>query len=949
MARRHTPGTVPVFALFFLSGIAALVYEVVWTRFLVLFVGNTARANAVVLATFMGGLALGYHLFGRRADEMARRAGGRGLLGLYARLEATIGLYGLLFPSLMRALAWLFVAAARPLGPDSALLLPLSLALATSALALPAIMMGGTLPVLVAWATRREGSLGEEVSRLYALNSGGAVVGALLAGFVLVEKLGQRGTVRAAAVANLVLAAAALALARREPAAEIERALEAPARPAPPAPAIAWLPSLAAAASGFAALLLEVVWIRLFAVVFGSSTQSFTVIVAAFVAGITTGAALARRLCASSASRARTQRWLVGAAAAAALCVVIVEPAYASLPWLLGKLRVHYGAAHAFYRFSAAKFYLCALVMIVPTVLSGLLLPLATHLGGRGEGRQGRDVGRVFAWNGVGSVVGAALGGTVLVPLVGLRGTLLIGILAYAAIAVAALLVDGLGAARLAGAAALVALLVVGSLAGSRWDSRTLDAGEFRRGATMPAFAAWLAEQHRPELTFHEDGATCTVDVMTLPDKKRYLKVNGKTDASNWGDVLTAAGTPAVGALLADRLESAMVIGFGSGVTATTLLKFGIPTVDAVEIEPAVLRAARLFPDVNDNCLDDPRLHTHLADARTWLMLAERRYDVIVNEPSNPWVAGVSSLFTREFFEVVRDHLEPGGSYVQWFHLYDMDDEMMRLILRTVSTVFPYTTIWQFDNDIAIVARATPFDHDLAEMARRFALPEVRRYFDKLGVYDLFSLLSTQIASEGAARVLGGDGPVHEDDRPVLEYHSPRAQFDRAYSFLLARGDERRHLDRDSRLMFVDRIRRALPSLDEAIDFTLLHAAQPRTPEAFRYRYLDRVLAESKEAFTFARLVTTYEKLARVLADADRVRCYREADRSLAALERLEPTAPRTTWLRAVARARRVGTGAATDAVLAELLGICNRAPAADRYRGNCRDLAHGLGIALGD
>ena len=234
-------------------------------------------------------------------------------------------------------------------------------------------------------------------------------------------------------------------------------------------------------------------------------------------------------------------------------------------------------------------------------------------------------------------------------------------------------------------------------------------------------------------------------------------------------------------------------------------------------------------------------------------------------------------------------------------------------------------------------------------MARRFSLPEVRRYFDKLGVYDLFSLLSTQIGSEGAARELGGPGPLHEDDRPTLEYHSPRAQFDRAYSFLLARHDERRRLDRDAKLMLVDRIRRALPSLDEAIDFTLLHAAQPRTPEAFRFRYLDRVLDESKEAFTFARLVTTYEKLARVLPEPDRPRCYRESDRALAALERLEPAAPRTTWLRAAARARRVGAAARSDRVLAELLGICDRAPDADRYRANCRDLARGLSLPPGD
>ena len=818
----------------------------------------------------------------------------------------------------------------------------------------------------MAWASRR-GSVGEEVSRLYALNSAGAVVGGALAGFYLIETLGQRHTVYAAAAGNLGLAAAAFLLSRWSSASDGKAGDPATAAVVAETSREAWLPVLCAFAAGAAALLLEVVWIRLFALIFGSATQSFTVIVCAFITGITIGAAWAERLlrpfAASqpdaalqpesaamqqnaalqpkpAASQQRLLRGLFAAGLGAALFTAIAQAAYVLLPWMLARLRMHYGAEHAFLRFSGARFSLCLLVMAVPTVLSGLLLPFCAELASARRGA-GDAVGRVFSANAAGAVLGAALAGTVLVPHLSLRGTLLCAEVLYLAIGLAGAArgFSGRGRSAVLGLAALATLATLAASHRS-WDLRALDAGEFRRSAPVGSYAAWAAEQRRAELTFHEEGSTSTVSVLTLPDGKRYLKVNGKTDASNWGDVLTAAGSPAVGVLAAEHPRHALVVGFGSGVTADALLKFGLD-VDVVEIEPAVLHAAPLFTDVNDGCLE--RVRVHVADARTFLQVAEKKWDVIVNEPSNPWVAGVSSLFTREFFQAVSARLDDGGSFVQWFHLYDMDDDTVRLILRTLASVFPEVSVWHFENDIALLARKRPMARDLGTLQERFGAPAVRSYFNKLGVYDLFSLLSLQLASEeGVRKLLAGDaGPLHEDDLPRLEYHAPRAQFDRSYSFWLTAHDERVALLRSpaaSDLLIADVLRARPPTLSEMIDFTLVQSAQPWSPERFRLLYFERVLASCREPWTLGRLVLSFERAKRE----------REAERALAALETLEPSSARTMFLRVELRLRRLGPEqAARDPLVAGLLASCGRAPESDPYRKSCRALAQSLKLPL--
>jgi hypothetical protein len=302
-------------------------------------------------------------------------------------------------------------------------------------------------------------------------------------------------------------------------------------------------------------------------------------------------------------------------------------------------------------------------------------------------------------------------------------------------------------------------------------------------------------------------------------------------------------------------------------------------------------------------------------------------------------VAGVGALFTKEFFEVAKAHLADGGAFVQWFHLYDMDDEMVRLILRTLGDVFPDVTLWHIENDIALVARTRPFDNDLDRMDARFKLTPVREYFNRLGVYDLFALLSLQLASEDGFRHILDEGPLHVDDLPLLEYRAPRAQFARSYSFYLMKHDERVLGDK-SRLLYGEWVRTHPIGLNEAIDFTLLQSQQPWSPETFRLRWLDRVLEQCREPWTLARIVANFEHTKRT----------KEADRSLAALMAIDPASSRTLMLRAqIAIKRETTEKAAKDPAIRALLEECVSSPVkgGDVFRTTCRGYAESLGMTL--
>jgi len=845
---------------FFLTGATSLVFETVWFRRLTLLFGATGYAAATVFTAFMAGLALGALVAGRLSDRLASP---RALLGAYAGLEAAVGIAALLLPVSLEAL----VPALRWLAPDPGVApaagVGVRFGLALLVLLVPTTGMGATLPLAArAWARsadRPDGALGPDTGLLYALNTFGAVAGTLVAGFVLLPALGVSATNLTAAGTNFLVAALVLAL--RPPRSVPPAAAPSPVPPepgAPPRPAGALRAGLVLfGISGGVAMVYEEVWQRALQLVIGSSVYAFAILLAAFLLGLAAGAAAYSRRTAhqpGQPSNLAVAQLLVALAAAAGAGILDDLPA--AFLVLLSAIPVSPAPA------LAAQSAIAASVVLVPAFFLGMSFPamLAWSLGAS-PSAGGRTIGRVYAVNTVGAIVGSFLGGFVLIPTLGMQRTLL------ALVAVSALLATGyaiLSASRrtlVAVGVGVVLLAALGPRLAAPWNLRAMNAGVFRISTALDLAAgieegsrasAGDASPHGPVpplrredvvrtgfepvrrsiVRDHREGVTTTVAVTETTLETRApgvaltslaLRVNGKPDASV--TVLHAEGEPATrgtplpagdmetqvlcGALPAflegpasaqpnaaggggaerprdfspargwvPRLnvagggrsppsEDALVIGWGSGVTVATLAAVVPGRVVAVELEPEVVRAARPFAAVVP--CDRRRVDLVLEDARNLLLLDDRRYGVIVSEPSNPWVAGASTLFTEDFFRLVRRRLSPGGTFVQWLQAYEIAPRTVRSVLAALTRVFRSVTVLRMvhsPGDLLLVCG----DRPPRFRASPVPLPDVVR---RMGIGGPEDVVARVVATTGRLRAFARGARPNTDDRPTVEFEAP--------------------------------------------------------------------------------------------------------------------------------------------------------------------------------
>lgn len=759
--------------LLFVSGATGLVYEVVWSKVLSDVLGNSGQAHAIVLATFMGGLALGAFLFGGLADRLQRP------LALYGFIEVGVGLYALVFPQVQAALGNAFFSLASGM-PDSSRAIA-RLAFAALALLPPTIAMGGTMPAMLKHATRADPSIRAALAHLYALNSLGAALGAWVAGTVWIPNAGLSATTRAAGAVNLLVGAVSLWLARRAlPRSELVELQDVSAESYGARSVGVALFGLGV--SGFCAMLFETGWIRLVTLTVGGSTYAFTWIVTAFVLGIALGSLWISRRPEGDSLR------LFGSLQAALVIVICATlPAYLRVPWVFLKVRHMLSrTAEAFPAWQGVLFFLSLLVMLAPTFVMGAAFPVGARVVARARDSLGRRVGVVWAVNTAGTVLGALLGGLWLLPALGLEALFTIG-LALTTLA-AGLSLASAGESRLrfspvlaAGAAFAIYLASFGG-----WAPVLARLSPFRanpREARLDSHEAYLRQYVEAlAMDFVRDDAFATVFVghAVKNPAHRFLLVNGKPDASTGeGDQVTQTMLGQLGPLLVrSEAKKVMVVGAGAGVTVGAALTHPIDRLDLVEISPGVLEAARLFSDLNHGALDDPRTRVHLDDARTFLSLSRDEYDVIISEPSNPWVAGISSLFTREFFEIVDKRLAPGGVLVQWIHTYEMSDDLVRLVLRTLRSRFAHVTAWQGgEGDLLLLASREPLAVDFTELARRVELPRVKEDLAHVNVSGADGVLALQMMSGDHTARFAGEGALNRDDFNLLEYRAPEAFF----------------------------------------------------------------------------------------------------------------------------------------------------------------------------
>jgi len=762
-------------ALLLASGFCALVYQTAWLRMLRDVFGASTSASAAVLAIFMGGLGFGGLLLGRRADRQVSP------LGFYARLETGVAIAAALSPLLMM----LVQAAYLGLGGSTRLGLlggtAVRLLLATLVLAVPTFLMGGTLPA-AARAVERSADAGRRgVGLLYAVNTLGAVLGALLTTFFALEALGVRKTIWIAALLNLLVVVAARQMARSQPPEEVG---------AEPAPAVegearrgaGWIVPVAAGLVGFVFLLMELVWYRMLSPLLGGSSYTFGLILAVALLGIGLGGLL---YAAGEAGRRPTLLAFAGTCALEALVLIFPFALGDRLAVVSALIRPLAGAG--FLPLVLGWSALAAIVVLPAAVVAGYQFPLLIALLGSGREQVGREVGLTAAANTVGAILGSVAGGFGLMPLLTAPGLWRLSagllILLAAAIALAALFgrsLDGAAgvprrSAILPLAAAAVALLFALAPGPTAfWRHSPIGAGRVPvREWNGPNEIRVYQNLRREGVLWEADGVESSVALDA--GKELAFVVNGKVDGSARADAPTQVMSGLLGAILHPRPQRALVIGLGTGSTAGWLAAIpSMERVDVVELEPAIVHIAAQFTAVNHDALRNPKIHLFLGDGRELLRTTGAQYDLIFSEPSNPYRAGIASLFTADFYRAVRQRLRPGGFLLQWLQGYELDARAIGIAYTTLGSVFPSVESWEVNTgDLLLMASEEPPLHDVAAVRARAATEPFRSGLARTwGVEGAEGVYAGFLAAGGFARDLAAHetGWVNTDDRPLLEF-----------------------------------------------------------------------------------------------------------------------------------------------------------------------------------
>ncbi len=768
-----------ILLLFFFSGATALVYEVIWSKYLALLLGSTIQAQTVVLAVFMGGLALGNKLFSRRADTTPRP------LVIYGCIEILIGLYASFFPLVYKVADGLFTIVGVKFLDHSGWLLLLKGIFSVVLLLGPTILMGGTLPVLAAWLQRSTTDAGRRAARFYSTNTLGAVCGAGLAGFVLVRWLGMSMTMETTALVNWLigLIAVGIGLTQTVQLSKSNQNLSPSSPPADPPPvptAIFRWSCVLVALTGAVSMGLEILASRCLCLVFGASLQVFSIVLMAFILGIGLGSAVI--------ASPRHRRWpkdittillLLGAAAFLGLLVLNIEKLAAIYLYAqMGLSRTFIG--YCYHQVFTSLASIC--VLGLPAAALGSVLPLWIRAVPETSHLLGDRVGRLLTWNTLGAVGGVLLTGFVLMPKIGLRGSFTaLGLLLAIAAIIAALATQR----RLVAVAGVVvgALLLLASEKGGEDWRYVFSFGIFRLPDTDNPMALIAKRRQTVHLLFYEDAADATVSVESEKDpyaphdsQDMILSIDGKPDASAYADFSTQVLLAQLPLMVKPGSRDVFCFGLGSGITAGSVLGYPIQHLTVAENCAPVLRAVKLFAPWNHGVFTNDRVRIYQEDARTVLKLSPQKFDVIISEPSNPWMANVGSVFSREFYQLAASRLKPGGIMAQWFHIYEMDDKTIDLVIRTFGTVFPAMEIWDVgDNDIILLGSKQPWESDPKVYRHAFELEQPRQDLVAIGWTTPQSVLARQFASQQTAFAIPGPGAIQRDNLPLLEYEATRA------------------------------------------------------------------------------------------------------------------------------------------------------------------------------
>ncbi len=757
------------FLIFAVSGFSGLIYESIWTHYLKLFLGHAAYAQSLVLIIFMGGLALGSWLASRFSERR------KSLLLIYALVELIVGVAALVFHGLFSSLMEVFYASVLPSIGTPVLGATLKWFAASLMIMPQSILLGMTFPLMSAGIMRRfPETPGGSIAMLYFSNSIGAAIGVLASGFWLIKAVGLPGTIFSAGLINILLATIVWLLVRLDPKAEtqpIKRASE-DTGDAP----LTTLFLVAAFITGAASFIYEIGWIRMLSLVLGSTTHSFELMLSAFITGLAFGGLWIKKRIDGIASPVRFSGFvqlIMGVLALATIPIYIAS--FDWMAWLMSVLEV---SDSGYARFSLASHAIALAVMLPTTFMAGMTLPLFTLvLIKRGGGEA--SIGRVYAANTVGAIAGVLFAVHVGLPQMGVKNLIVFGAMLDIVLGLVLLsrIAEERRSLRIGAVSSIAALALV--LLAFNPDPKLLASGVYRFGNTDTLATA--------EMLYYEDGKTASIALSLHANGALIVSTNGKSDAAIQSDrsrpyaadeiTMTMLGSKG----LAYKRDATRVanIGMGSGMTTHVVLASPkVESVDTIEIEPVMVEASRLFGEFVARAHEDPRSNIVIEDAKTFFSLHNSVYDLIIAEPSNPWVSGVASLFSTEFYQKVRRHLEDDGIFVQWIQLYEFNDELAVSILKALSENFSDFIIYAVDDgNILLIARNNGPMGD-AEWSALFDSP-IAVEFAKVEIHSPADLEIRKIVGRDvlAGYLQSQSTPINSDYYPFVDLHAGQARF----------------------------------------------------------------------------------------------------------------------------------------------------------------------------
>ncbi len=764
--------------LFVFSGATSLVYETIWERQLHLIFGTSQVAVSTVLAAFMTGLAMGAFGGAKWADKIKKP------ILAYAGLELMIGLYAVIFPHLLELVRPVYLGFYHSAQPSQLGFASFQFLIVGIMLLPPTFCMGMTLPLLARFATTHTEEAGEKVGRLYGANTIGAVVGTGLAGFVLLPTFGLSTTTWVTAGGNLLLCLGATLLSRT-----VGELDEGPSTQVDAEQSSWQISSLAMVAmlAGLASLMHEVAWFRVFSLILGASAYAFSIMLFSFLLGIGIGGWKGGKWADKLYAEGGFKRVVMG--------IAIVEAGVALLTWLamwmFGELPWLFVLVYDIFEDSAlmlwtGKMLLAMLVMVPPALLMGTAFPLLVRAAAGESLALGKPVGRLYGWNTFGAILGASLGGLVFMPWLYVRGTIMLAIcINLLAAAIAYFRAADRPIAKpifMRGILGTVAGAVVLMLLAAPWNPLLMTAGTYKYVYQLEdrSRSGVYRQNVEPyELLYYAEGLTSVVTVAEhMEDGDRVLANNGKIDASNKADMPTQVLVSHMPFFYRPDAEKVLMVGLAAGYSAGAVVLHEGPTViDLVEIEGTIIPASRFFDEWNHRPLDDPRVNMIVNDARNELNLqAPGAYDLIISEPSNPWLTGVSNLFTREYFELGKSRLSEGGIWSQWIQLYGMNTEDLRSLLGTFSDTYNYVHLYStiYDADLVLVGSDSPLNMNADVFQAEINSNKVlKKELEEIDVHSSLDILSRFRLTKTELQVIAEGVERNTDDNMRIEYSAP--------------------------------------------------------------------------------------------------------------------------------------------------------------------------------